>query len=188
MTDNPHPEDPEHIGDGPIGDGASPPGRRRSAPGSFSRSLASAAARGSGLVAVAVAIGIVLLQYSDEPRTEQRSSGKEPASEAPLAASSTTTSTVPGPRAPADVRVLVVNASGRSGVAGEMTKRLEVVGYPALEPGNAALRPATTVGCREGFEREAEALVSATGLDAQLADPGDLLPTDADCVVVIGSA
>ncbi|MGH9037667.1 MAG: hypothetical protein ACRD0O_18065, partial [Acidimicrobiia bacterium] len=61
-------------------------------------------------------------------------------------------------------------------------------GYQTLEPGNTAVRPETTVGCRPGFEREAAALVSATGLPAEMADPGELLPAEADCVVVIGSA
>jgi len=160
--------------------------RRPRAQGSFSRSLAGAAARGTGLVALAVAIGIVLLQYSDDPAPDRRAAGRAPAADSPLAVPSTTTTTA-GARPPAEVRVLVLNASGRKGVAGEMAGRLGVVGYKTLEPGNTAVRPETTVGCRPGFEREAAALVSATGVPAKTADPGALLPADADCVVVIGT-
>jgi hypothetical protein len=159
----------------------------RRAPGSFSRSLADAAVRGTGLVAVAVAIGIVLLQYSDDP-TERTSAGREPAVDAPLSAASSTTTTTAGPRPPGEVRVLVLNASGRKGVAGDMAGRLQVAGYRTLEPGNTDVRPTTTVGCRPGFEREGAALASALGVPAEIADPGALLPADADCLVVIGSA
>lgn len=155
--------------------------------GSFSRSLFGAAARGTGLIALAVAIGIVLLQYSDDPGPERLSAGREPAEEAPLAGPSSTTTTTTGPRPPAEVRVLALNAARVSGVAGAMTERLEVAGYTTLTPGNAPQRQQSLVGCREGFEQEAEILVSATGLPAELGDPGDLLAADADCVVVIGT-
>ncbi|MGH8972748.1 MAG: LytR C-terminal domain-containing protein [Acidimicrobiia bacterium] len=159
----------------------------RRAPGSFSRSLVGAAARGTGLIALAVAIGIVLLQYSDDP-ADRTSAGREPAVEAPLSAASSTTTTTAGPRPPGEVRVLVLNASGRQGVAGDMSGRLKVAGYQTLEPGNADVRPTTTVGCRPGFEREGTALASALGVPSEMADPGALLPADGDCVVVIGSA
>ena len=161
--------------------------RRARAEGSFSRSLMGAAARGTGLVALAVAIGIVLLQYSDDPR-DRLSAGRAPAAETPLAAPSSTTTSTAGPRREADVRVLVLNASGRKGLAGEMAERLGVVGYQTLESGNAPVRPETTVGCRPGFEREAGALVAAIGVPAATADPGELRPPEADCVVVLGSS
>lgn len=161
-------------------------GRRPRAAGSFSRSLAGAAARGTGLIALAVAIGIVLLQYSDDPGPNL-AAGREPAPEAPLAASSSTTTTTAAPRPPEEVRVLVLNAARRSGVAGAMTERLQVVGYPTLTPGNAPTQEESLVGCQEGFGREAAALVSATGLPAEIGDPGELLPAGADCVVIIGT-
>ncbi len=169
------------------------PGRPRPrAQGSFARSMFGAAARGTGLIAVAVAIGIVLLQYSDDP-APRLEGGREPAANSPVAAPSTsTTSTTAGARAPGEVTVLVLNASGRANQARPMSERLAVVGYKTLEPGNAAVRPETTVSCREGFEREAPALAAATGLPAETGerDAGADLPDeaqDADCIVVIGS-
>lgn len=174
-------EDPSHQSDGPGRDA-----RRPRAQGSFSRSLLGAAARGTGLIALAVAIGIVLLQYSDDPRPDRLSAGREPGPEAPLSAPSSTTTTTAGPRPASEVRVLVLNASGRKGMAGEMSERLAAAGYKTLEPGNAPVQPETTVGCRPGLDREAAALGSATGLKAEPV-PTDLLPPDADCLVVIGS-
>ena len=179
------PEDPEQreASHRPGGDHRA---RRRAADGSFSRSLLEAAARGTGLIALAVAIGIILLQYSDEPTGDRVAAGREPAAEAPLSPSTSTTTTTAGARPPAEVRVLVLNASGRKGVAGEMSERLEVAGYQTLEPGNAPVQPETTVGCRPGFEPEAAALASATGLSAN-PGPLDVVPPEADCLVVIGS-
>lgn len=162
-------------------------GRRPRTAGSFSRSLFGAAARGTGLIALAVAIGIVLLQYSDDPGQNRLAAGREPAEEAPLASPSSTTTTTAGPRPPEEVRVLVLNAARRSGVAGALTERLQVAGYATLTPGNAPTQEDSVVGCQEGWEREAAALVSATGLPAEIGDPGELLPAGADCVVIIGT-
>lgn len=165
-------------------------GRPR-ARGSFARSMLGAAARGTGLIALAVAIGIVLLQYSDEG-PDRLAGSREPAG-APLAEPSTssTTSTTAGPRPPAEVTVLVLNASGRANQARPMSERLGVVGYRTLEPGNAPRRPDTVVLCRAAFEREAPALVAATGLPAEVGElpANSALPGagEADCVVVIGS-
>lgn len=169
------------------------PGGRPRAQGSFARSMLGAAARGTGLIAVAVAIGIVLLQYSDDPASRLAGGGGERAADAPVGGSSTsTTVTTAAVRAPSDVTVLVLNASGRNNQARPMSERLGVVGYRTLEPGNASVRSATTVACRAGFEREGAALVAATGLPAETGELGARagLPAEAeraDCVVVIGS-
>jgi hypothetical protein len=155
-------------------------------------SLVGAAARGTGLIALAVAIGIVLLQYSDHSK-DQLSAAKRPIGVAPAPVESTTTTTTStGPRTAAQLSVLVLNASGRANQAHPMAERLKVVGYRILEPGNAPRRPASTVGCRAGFDQEARALVAATGLPAKVESlsPADAaLPNVAvaDCVVIIGS-
>lgn len=164
-----------------------------------------AAARGTGLIAIAVVIGIVLLQYSDDP-PPPTAGGQEPAA-APLSpredgdtaaeapdettTSSSSSTSSSGPRAPAELTVQVLNASGRNAVAKPMSERLAVVGYKTLEPGNAPVRPATSVLCKAGLDREATALVGATGLPGKtgpLPADSDLPGADqADCVVVIGS-
>jgi hypothetical protein len=174
----------------PDGPGAS---RRRTATAgaSFTRSILGAFARGTGLVAVALAIGIVLLQWSDTS-TDAAAGGQPPVVGTPAAPPETTTTTAPaGPRAPADLAVLVLNATGKSNQAKPMSDRLTVVGYRTLTPGNATHRPDSTVLCRPGLDREATALVAATGLPAStqtLDDAAGIAGAEAaDCVVVIGA-
>jgi len=185
-----------HPGDSAEAEGAGyqaggPTGPRARASRSFAFSILGAAARATGLIVLAVAIGIVLLQYSDDGE-ERLSGGRAPTGLVPATEIVTsTTSTTAGPRPPAELTVLVLNASGRANQAKPMSDRLGVVGYRTLEPGNATRRPDTAVLCRPGLEREASELVAATGLPAMVEplSPDEPLEgaDEADCVVVIGS-
>jgi len=171
--------------------------RRPAASASFTRSILGAFARGTGLIAVALVIGIVLLQWSDAS-TDAAAGGQPPPAGTPAAPpeSSTTTTTAPvGPRPPAQVAVLVLNGTGKNAQAKPMADRLAVVGYHTLTPGTVAKRADSVVLCRPGLDKEAAALVAATGLgsaitagtlDAAAAAP---LPGagDADCAVILGS-
>ena len=167
--------------------------RRRAAAGSFTRSFLGAFARGTGLIAVALALGIVLLQWSDAS-TDAAAGGQPPVLGTPVAPPETSTTTAPaGPRAPADLAVLVLNATGKNQQAKPMSDRLAVVGYRTLTPGNAARRPDSVVLCKAGLDEEAAALVAATGLPAgtgvldEAAAAGMEGATEADCVVIIGA-
>ena len=172
------------------------PRRRSAAGGSFTRSFLGAFARGTGLIAVALVLGVVLLQWSDTS-TDAAAGGEPPALGTPVApveTPTTTASTAPaGPRAPADVAVLVLNASGRNQQAKPMSDRLAVVGYRTLTPGNADRRPDSVVFCRPGLDQEASALVAATGIPAttgvldEATAAGFDGAADADCVVIIGA-
>jgi len=153
-------------------------------------------ARGTGLIAVALVIGIVLLQWSDTS-TDAAAGGQPPVTGTPVAppqSTTTTAATAPaGPRAPAAVAVLVLNATGKANQAKPMSDRLAVVGYRTLTPGNATRRPDSVVLCRPGLEREATALVAATGVPATTgtldaaAAAGMQGGAEADCVVILGS-
>lgn len=170
--------------------------RRRPAPGgSFTRSFLGAFARGTGLVAIALLIGVVLLQWSDAS-TDTAAGGIAPPTGTPAApeTSTTTVTTVPtGPKAPADLAVLVLNGSGKNQQAGPMSDRLKVVGYRTLTPGNASRRPDSVVLCKPGLDEEAAALVAATGIPAtagvldEAAASGMEGAAEADCVVIIGA-
>ncbi|HVW32996.1 MAG TPA: LytR C-terminal domain-containing protein [Acidimicrobiia bacterium] len=172
--------------------------RRRPPPGSsFTRSMLGAFVRGTGLVALALVIGLVLLQWSDGS-TDAAAGGITPPTGTPVAVTeppATTPSTVAGPRPPADVAVLVLNGTGKNNQAKPMSDRLAVVGYHTLTPGTTAKRADSVVLCRPGLDREATALVAATGLPATTAvlddaARGGFTVTDsaaADCVVVIGA-
>lgn len=171
--------------------------RRRAGGGaSFTRSFLGAFARGTGLIAVALALGVVLLQWSDS--STDAAAGGQPAPAgtpvAPADTSTTTASTAPaGPRPPSDLAVLVLNASGRNQQAKPMSDRLAVVGYRTLTPGNADRRPDSVVFCRPGLDEEATALVAATGIPATTGTLDDAVAAglegaaDADCVVIIGA-
>ena len=168
--------------------------RRSGNASSFARSFLGAFARGTGLIAVALAIGIVLLQWSDGS-TDAAAGGAPPPTGAPVAvAESTTTTSAPaGPEAPSEIAVLVLNATGKSAQAKPMSDRLAVVGYRILTPGNAGRRDDSVALCRPGLEQEATALVAATGLPATIgvldeaAAAGMEGAAEADCVVIIGS-
>jgi hypothetical protein len=171
--------------------------RRTSVGSSFTRSFIGAFARGIGLIAVALAIGVVLLQWSDSS-TDAAAGGAPPPVGTPVVIPESTTTTVttapPGPRAASEVTVLVLNASGKSGQAAAMSERLSVVGYRTLTPGNATPRPDSLALCRPGLDDdEGTALVAATGLPATIgvldaaAAAGMEGAAEADCVVVIGS-
>jgi LytR cell envelope-related transcriptional attenuator len=177
--------------------GATPGRQRRPAGGvsSFTRSIFGAFARGTGLIAVALVIGVVLLQWSDAS-TDVAAGGQVPTVGTPVAAPETTTTTAAppaGPRTPADLTVLVLNATGKNQQAKPMSDRLAVVGYKTLTPGNASRRPDSVVLCKPGLDQEATALVAATGLPATTAPLDDAAATgmegasQADCVVIIGS-
>jgi hypothetical protein len=182
----------------PPAPGGPDPGRRRTAAAgaSFTRSILGAFARGTGLIAVALVIGIVLLQWSDAS-TDAAAGGQPPAVGTPAAPSETTATTAAsapaGPRAPADLAVLVLNATGKNNQAKPMADRLGVVGYRTLTPSNAARRPDSVVLCQPGLDREATALVAATGLPATTRVLDDAAAREmegaakADCVVIIGS-
>jgi len=171
-------------------------GRRRSAAtgSSFTRSMLGAFARGTGLIAVALAIGIVLLQWSDAS-TDAAAGGQPPVTGTPAAPVETTTTTAApaGPRGPAELAVLVLNATGKNQQAKPMADRLAVVGYRTLTPGNATRRDDSVVLCRAGLDQEAAALVAATGLPAttgvldEAAASGMEGASEADCVVIIGA-
>lgn len=153
-----------------------------------------AAGRSTGLIALAVAIGVVLLQLSDDS-TERLAAGEAVEVDTPRQATtttslrpSTTTTTVTAENGPT---VLVLNASGRDNQARPLSERLRAAGYETLEPGNASRREASVVLCRPDYAADAATLLEATDLDATVStlDDENEFPDseNAGCVVVIGA-
>jgi hypothetical protein len=150
-------------------------GQHAAEDGSFGRSAGGAMARGVILILVAVLLGVVLLNATDEPFTtasddtgvgaeddaeevveEEGDGAEDPVAE-------TTTTTQPAARPPAEVTVLVTNGSGVSGAAAGFTERVSGAGYVTADPSN--LRggervDASVVYFTEGFEAEAAALAA----------------------------
>ena len=104
-------------------------------------------------------------------------------------ATSTTVTTVAG-RPPAQVRVEVLNASGKEGAAGAMSNTLKAAGYTIAGLGNATTQKGTTVACKTGFDAEAAALAQKVGAGATtqpLPNPPPAGAANADCLVTLGS-
>ena len=91
-------------------------------------------------------------------------------------------------RAPEEVRVLVLNAVGVTGLAADVTEDLQGFGYQVLTPSN--YQPAleqSRVWYWPAFEAEAFELAGVAFPDA-LVELNNELTTDADIVVILGAS
>lgn len=150
---------------------------------------AAAGAKGAVVVGLAVILGIVGLQILDD-------SG-DGTSSATGTTVVTTVTTAPGAttvplRQNRDVRVKVYNASGVQGRAQTLTDTLRADGYNMQEPATLdGEHQGTVVQCVAGFENEGASLslngVPGSTTAAFPADPPEGA-SDADCIVVIGTA
>jgi len=149
--------------------------------------------RGAALLAVAVLLGIVLLNAADDPPPERVSAGPTttaPADATPTTGVVTTLATLPL-RAPAEVKVLVANGTGLRGVAGKATAQLKAAAYNVLAPTDAPAATASAVYFVGEYSREAEGIATALGLPATSVQP---VPTPApladargaNVIVVVG--
>jgi hypothetical protein len=176
------------------------PGRHAATDGSFGRSAGGAAFRGAVLLAVAVVIGTILLQATDEqgdPFTQRTDDA--------AAVVTTTTAGEQGRddedpqqdgsgavRPPAEVKVIALNASGVAGVARKASDALARAGYQVLPAGNADERTeGSAVFFTPGFEAEALELARGLGLPVGAAQALPTPPPAADLrganlVVLIG--
>lgn len=166
----------------------------------LARTAGFAAAKGAGIVAAAVLIGVVLLQIVDDgssgPIGSGNGGGSKPAAttttETRATNHTTTTTAAAAPaKTPDQVHVLVLNGGAPAGAAGDMSDALKNKGYTSQEPANDAgsNRTGNVVYCRAALQREASALAVAVGTETQVEDFPDPAPAHsetADCVVVVG--
>ncbi len=154
------------------------------------------AARGAALVALAVILGIVLLQAIDDGNDGPVGDGGTTPST--TATSSTTTgggsgdsstsSTTNAAAAPEQVTVRVLNGSGVAGAAGQLTNTLKANGYKTLVAGDAPSRSGTVVDAKSNKTAECTTLADLVP-GAKVAPMPASVPggQDADCIVIIGS-
>lgn len=150
------------------------------------------------LLAVAVALGVFLLQSTD-PGVDQAIEATGTTTTLPLDEGfgdsppvSDTSLPPAGARSPAEVKVLVVNASGTQGAAGTRQKVLNGLGYASVLTATAPrLANTTAVQHIEGYEPEAQAVAAALSLSPTVVGPvpnPPLVPLqEAAVVVVLGS-
>lgn len=158
-------------------------------------------ARGAALVVVAVVVGLLLLRNgidTSEVVTASRDEGSSEDSDDAAdestddAATDETEVTVPL-KSPAEVTVIVFNASSTNGAGGKYTTALQGAGYQTLEAATAEVKlPTTQILFTQGFDREAAAVAAAIG--AAAITPAALDPTQApgdvataNVVVVLGA-
>ena len=137
--------------------------------GSFSRSAGGAMARGIVLILVAVLLGVVLLNATDDPEPFAQASDQESDDQGSTPTSApatdttddTTATTAPvTARDPSEVTVYVVNGSGVRGAAGSITERLKGSTYITVDPGNIETVDSSRVYFTPGYEADAAAIAS----------------------------
>ncbi len=158
-----------------------------------------------GLLLAAFILGVVMLNVIDDGST---SSTKKPPSTTTTHAgkgshnSTTTSSTTPKTTAkqlaPAQIHLIVLNASGVNHVAANVSSAIRGHGYTSQETAETApaTRKGSAVQCRPGLTREANALVLQVGNKSKVEPfPGTLpklksgtsVPATVQCIVIIGT-
>ena len=157
-------------------------------------------ARGLVVIAVAVIVGVLLLsQVGNGGGSSTKTTSKPPSTTAPLDGSdtteATTTTTADGSseRSPSEVKVTVLNGSGKAGAAAATSDQLDSAGYSMGTPGNApTTTPTTTIYYAEGYKADAIAVATTLGKGTDAVQPlGNAslgtAAADADVVVVLGA-
>lgn len=158
----------------------------------------SAGARGAILLAVAVVLGIVLLQAFDtgDPTGQAVSSGDdtpipttvEPGSGTVAPTTTTTVATKP----PAEVKALVANGTAIRGLGSRTSDALKALGYNVLSPTDTTKALETTsIQYDTGYEPEARAVATTLGLPLAVVVPLNSPPVDdargASVIVLLGA-
>ena len=169
------------------------PGRHATENSSFGRSAGMAAGRGAVLLAVAVFLGVVLLNAAEDGPAERVTTEDAPPAEEPGPGTENpdaTTTTTP-PRAPGDVKVLTANGTPTPGAAGRVRDLLKAQGYNVLAPLDAKATDTSAVYFSPTFEREAGAVAQVLALPATSVQPLPNPPPvaqlrEANVLVVVG--
>ncbi len=154
--------------------------------GGFGKSAGANAGRGIAVVVLAVIVGALLMTKGLDSNDAVAPLGGDDTTTTTVAAddsvvepvttvdgeddpgtSDTTAVELVGPRAPADVLVLVLNGASLNGVAGRATDMLSDLGYATATPDNAKSPAKSVVLYTEGFEAEAQAVAAAFGIPAE---------------------
>ncbi|MDP9070329.1 MAG: LytR C-terminal domain-containing protein [Actinomycetota bacterium] len=150
------------------------PGQHAAGDGSFGRSSGVAAGRAAALLAVAVVLGVVLLNAADDVPRQRLSAGDAPETTVRRAVTTTTaptTTTTSPARQPKDVKVISANGTTVRGAAGKVRDMLQEAGYNVLAPGDAKRADASAVYFTPGYDREAVAVAEVLGLPTSAVKP-----------------
>lgn len=132
-----------------------------------------AAGRAAALLAVAVGIGVVLLNAADDPppgRVAAAGSTTTTSTSVTTSPAVVTTTTV-ALRAPGDIKVISANGTDVKGVARKVTDLLKAAGYNVLSPTDGKKTTASAVYFVGDFGREAQAVAGSLALPASSVQP-----------------
>lgn len=116
--------------------------------------------RGVLLLAVALGIGIVVLNAADDSPASRISTRDRGTTTTELVS---TTTTAPL-RLPREVKVIAANGTRTKGAAAKVTDKLRLAGYNVLSPTDASRADASIVYFGVGYEREAQSLAQVLGI------------------------
>ncbi|MHB1854841.1 MAG: LytR C-terminal domain-containing protein [Acidimicrobiales bacterium] len=147
--------------------------------------------RGVLLTALAVAVGIGVLSSISRIHTTNPVAAVSATSTTTTAAPASTTTTTLATHPPASVRVLVANGTSTPGAAGKLASKLNGDGYDTLAPTDTTSKAsASAVYYAPGYQGDADAIASASGLTASAVQPlSSSVPVtvgSAEVVVIIG--
>jgi hypothetical protein len=175
-------------------------GRYAAGDGSLARSAGMQTARGAVLIALAVLVGVILLNTAPSESTAVivvRHPATTTTIKKHAVTGSTTTSppsTAAAPRPPSQVSVLVANGTTVGGAARSVNNQLIQAGYSSVGTDNAKSSNASTTAVYfvPGYQPEAVALAAALSLPPSAAQPvPSPLPVTntkgANLVVVVGT-
>lgn len=161
-----------------------------------------ATARGAILIVAAVLVGVLLLFKgvsqeggvfsTEKPTLEKTATSSTTTTTAVALAPEETTTTTAAPKPPAEVTVMVANASGKAGVAGATSTKLKSAGYTKVDTVTApTLAKTSAVYYSNGAQADAQGVAKVLGLDAAtvaaLPSPAPVDPKGASVLVVIGA-
>lgn len=152
--------------------------------------------RGVVLLAVALILGIILLQKTDSQKAGVAAAGGSTTTSTARGAATTlpslSTTTTAATRSPQTVKVLAANGTDVQGAAGRVNQVLLAGKYNALSPTDASAKvQASSVYFNPGFDREAAVIAQLLVLPPTAAKP---MPTplpvkdlhSADILVMVG--
>lgn len=160
--------------------------------------------RGLLVLGVAVVVGALLLwSWGDDSTTTVDAGKSDTTTTVDISDLGSTTSTAPAEdttsttapaseNSPSEVSVIVLNGSGKTGVAASTSATIGEAGYNMLTPGNAPAQADTTsIYFAEGFEADAIAVANVLGKGADAVKPVTEASLggaegDADVTVVLG--
>lgn len=158
----------------PTDTGSTPEGgRKRSSSSSFGKSLSFSAGRGLLLIAVAILLGVVLLQVVDDGGASKASDASATTTTAAKATTTTTAKNSTGTTTPltptSQLSVLVLNGTGKTGVAKTVADKLSAapLSYKMLTSSNAAKQTGNIVYYTGSLSGEAAALATAVTASTQ---------------------